>query len=80
MLTCPMCQGGTLKFFNYKESRLFSCNECPFVGADYYTDKDVATLAEYLKEKTFVCDGCGSNFHAGKVCHYCGSKSITQVE
>lgn len=48
-IKCPLC-GATAKHENYKQSHLWVCPKCPFVGFEYYTDKDAERISERLKK------------------------------
>lgn len=46
-IICPLC-GEEIKHENYKETHLWSCKKCPFVGFEYYHDNDAKRLRNRL--------------------------------
>ena len=48
-ITCPLC-GEKIKHSTYKKSHLWVCPKCPFVGFEYYTDKDAERVRERLNK------------------------------
>lgn len=48
-IKCPLC-GTAIKHENYKEAHLWVCPDCPFVGFEYYTDKDAKKIRERLNK------------------------------
>jgi hypothetical protein len=44
---CPLCEG-KLIHYEVKESHVYSCLACPFVGFEFYNDDDLNALTIYL--------------------------------
>jgi len=48
-IVCPLC-GEKIKLTTYKKTYVWICQACPFVGFEYYTDKDAERASERLKK------------------------------
>lgn len=60
MINCPMCLEGKMKHKAIKltktfplpntHTHLYSCNECPFIGFEYYSVDDTNALLSFLNQ------------------------------
>ncbi len=44
---CPLCEKGNLKY-HFAKVHYWICEDCPFIGFEFYTKKDITNLAKYL--------------------------------
>lgn len=44
---CPLCKKGQLKYL-FAKVHAWICEECPFVGFEYYSNKEIINLRKYI--------------------------------
>lgn len=50
VIHCPLCSDN-LSYKQNKDTHIWSCDSCPFVGFEFYNDKNTDELKEYLNNK-----------------------------
>lgn len=50
-ITCPMCEEGKMKHINYKNTHVYVCEVCPFVGCEIVEEKDYKLMIEWLNKR-----------------------------
>jgi len=48
-LPCPMCIEAFLDYKKVKNTHIYVCPVCPFVGMEYIDNQNLLDLTEYLK-------------------------------
>lgn len=49
-MTCPMC-GTNLDYTQKNDTHIYACAECPMIAIEFFNDKNIEDLKEYLKLK-----------------------------
>lgn len=48
-MMCPMCEGSKLKCKRYKDTYIYICEECSFVGFENIEVKDIKNSNKYFR-------------------------------
>jgi rubrerythrin len=47
---CPLCNAGKLEHRAHNGTYAYVCEECPFVGFEYYSEKNYTDLRAMIKD------------------------------
>jgi ssDNA-binding Zn-finger/Zn-ribbon topoisomerase 1 len=80
---CPLCHV-ELEYKKINNTHVYVCEECPFVGFEFYFDEDMENLKAYLSDEK-ECEKCGNMvlkkemFKGERLCEDCYETGVDYI-
>lgn len=50
-MICPMCEGCCMEHIEYKNTHIYICEMCPFMGVEIVEKKDYENMIDWLSKR-----------------------------